>query len=90
MNGVVSGNSPKCVSLCVVSNFLNTSIDAEVEVLRDIADDHFDPTLKSLSVSTDRKVLDICREESIVVDGHVDVPIPREVNHVDNNLAIVL
>ena len=90
MNGVVSGKFPDCVSLCVVSNFLNTSIDAEVEVLRDIADDHFDPTLKSLSVSTDHKVLYICREETIVVDGHVDVPIPREFSHVDNNLAIVL
>ena len=35
--------------------------------------------------------LDICHGEFIVVDGHVDdIPIPREVSHVDNNLPIVL
>ena len=54
--------------------------------MSDIADDHFDPTLKSLSVSTEHKVLDICHGESIVVDSHVDVPISREVSHVDNSL----
>ena len=86
LNGVVPGNSPDCVSLCGVSNFVHTSIDAKVEVLSDIADDHVDPTLKSLSVSTDHKVLDICHGESIVVDSHVDVPISREVSHVDNSL----
>ena len=82
----VPGSSPDCVSLTVVSNFVYTSIDAKVEVLSDIADDHVDPTLKSLSVSTDHKVLDICHGESIVVDSHVDVPISREVSHVDNSL----
>ena len=86
LNSVVPGNSPDCVSLCGVSNFVHTSIDAKVEVLSDIADDHVDPTLKSLSVSTDHKVLDICHGESIVVDSHVDVPISREVSHVDNSL----
>ena len=86
LNSVVPGNSPDCVSLCVVSNLVHTSIDAKVEVLSDIADDHVDPTLKSLSVSTDHKVLDICHGESIVVDSHVDVPISREVSHVDNSL----
>ena len=86
LNGVVPGSSPDCVSLAVVSNFVHTSIDAKVEVLSDIADDHVDPPLKSLSVSADHKVLDICHGESIVVDSHVDVPIPREVSHVDNSL----
>ena len=86
LNSVVPGNSPDCVSLCGVSNFVHTSIDAKVEVLSDIADDHVDPTLKSLSVSTDHKVLDICHGESIVVDSHVDVPISREVSHVDHSL----
>ena len=86
LNSVVPGSSPDCVSLAVVSNFVHTSIDAKVEVLSDIADDHVDPTLKSLSVSTDHKVLDICHGESIVVDSHVDVPISREVSHVDNSL----
>ena len=86
MNGVVPGSSPDCVSLAVVSNFVHTSIDAKVEVLSDIADDHVDSTLKSLSASTDHKVLDICHGESIVVDSHVDVPISREVSHVDNSL----
>ena len=81
-NGVVPGSSPDCVSLCVVSNFVHTSIDAKVEVLSDIADDHVDSTLKSLSASTDREVLDICHGESVIVD----VPIPREVSHVDNSL----
>ena len=86
LNSVVPGSSPDCVSLAVVSNLVHTSIDAKVEVLSDIADDHVDPTLKSLSVSTDHKVLDICHGESIVVDSHVDVPISREVSHVDNSL----
>ena len=79
LNSVVPGISPDCVSLAVVSNFVHTSIDAKVEVLSDIADD---PTLKSCSVSTDCKVVDICHGESIIVD----VPIPREVSHVDNSL----
>ena len=47
LNGVVPGSSPDCVSLCVVSNFVHTSINAKVEVLGDTADDHVDPTLKS-------------------------------------------
>ena len=80
LNDVVPGNSPDCVS-----NFVHTSIDAEVEVLSSISDAHDDPTLKSLPVSTDHKVLDICHGESIVVDSHVDVPISREVSHVDNS-----
>ena len=80
LNSVVPGSSPDCVS-----NFVHTSIDAKVEVFSDIADDHVDSTPKSLSVSTDHKVLDICHGESIV-DSHVDVPISREVSHVDNSL----
>ena len=90
LNGVVPGSSPDCVSLCVVSNFVHTSINAKVEVLGDTADDHVDPTLKSLSVSTDCKVLDICYGESDLVDGHVDLPIPQEVSHLDNNFPVVL
>ena len=86
LNSVVPGISPNCVSLAVVSNFVHTSINAKVEVLSDTADDHVDPTLNSLSVSNDHKVLDICHGESIVVDSHVDVPISREVSHVDNSL----
>ena len=85
LNDVVPGNSPDCVS-----NFVHTSIDAKVEVLSDIADDHVDSTLNSLSVSTDCKVLDICYGESVLVDGHVDLPIPQEVSHVDNNFPVVL
>ena len=85
LNSVVPGSSPDCVSLAVVSNLVHTSIDAKVEVLSDIADDHVDSTPKSLSVSTDHKVLDICHGESIVFDSHVDVPISREVSHVDNS-----
>ena len=83
LNSVVPGSSPDCVSLAVVSNFVHTSIDAKVEVLSDIADD---PTLKSCSVSTDCKVVDICHGESIVVD----VPIPRELSHVDDNFSLGL
>ena len=82
LNSVVPGSSPDCVSHCVVSNFVHTSINAKVEVLSDIADDYVDSTLKSLSASTDREVLDICHGESVIVD----VPIPREVSHVDNSL----
>ena len=81
LNSVFPGSSTHCV----VSNFVHTSIDAKVEVLSDIADDHVDSTQKSLSVSTDHKVLDICHGESIVFDSHVDVPISREVSHVDNS-----
>ena len=86
LNSVVPDSSPDCVSLCVVFNFMHTSIDAKVEVLSDIADDHVDPTLKSSSVFTDHKILDICHGESIVVDSYVDVPISWEVSHVDNSL----
>ena len=85
LKSVVPGSSPDCVS-----NFVHTSIDAKVEVLSDIADDHVDSTLKSLSASTDREVLDICHGESVIVDGHVDLPIPQEVSHVDNNFPVVL
>ena len=81
LNSVFPGSSTHCV----VSNFVHTSIDAKVAVLSDIADDHVDSTPKSLSVSTDHKVLDICHGESIVFDSHVDVPISREVSHVDNS-----
>ena len=69
-----------------MSNFAHTSIDAKVEVLSSIPDDHDDPTLKSLSISTDCEGVDVCHGESIVVDSHVDVPISREVSHVDNSL----
>ena len=89
LNSVVPGSSSDCVSLCVVSNFAHTSIDAKVEVLSSIPDDHDDhddPTLKSLSISTDCEGVDVCYGESIVVDSHVDVPISREVSHVDNSL----
>ena len=93
LNSVVPGSSLDCVSHCVVSNFVHASINAKVEVLGDTADDHVDPTqatLKSLSVSTDCKVLDICYGESDLVDGHVDLPIPQEVSHLDNNFPVVL
>ena len=50
--------------------------------MKDITDVQVCSTLKSLSVSTVSKVLDICHGESIVVD----VPISREVSHVDNSL----
>ena len=86
LNSVVPGSSPDCVSHCVVSNFVHTSINAKVEVLGDTADDHVDPSLKSLSISTDCEAVDVCHGESIVVDSHVDVPISREVSHVDNSL----
>ena len=81
LNGVVPGSSPDCV----VSNFVHTPIDAKAEVLSDIADVHVDPTLKSLSISTDCQGVDVCHGEYIV-DSHVDVPISREVSHVDNSL----
>ena len=90
LNSVVPGSSPDCVSFAVVSNFVHTSVNAKVEVLGDTADDHVDPTLKSLSVFTDCKVLDICYGESDLVDGHVDLPIPQEVSHLDNNFPVVL
>ena len=86
LNGVVPGNSPDCA----VSNLVHTSIDAKVKVLRDIADVQVGSTLKSLSVSTDGKVVDICFGESDLVDGHVDLPIPQEVSHVENNFPAIL
>ena len=81
LNGVVPGSSPDCV----VSNFVHTPIDAKAEVLSDIADVHVDPTLKSLSISTDCEGVDVCHGEYIV-DSHVDVPISREVSHADHSL----
>ena len=86
LNSVVPDSSPDCVSLAVVSNFVHTSIDIKVEVLSDIADVQVGSTLKSLSISTDCEAVDVCHGESIVVDSHVDVPISREVSHVDNSL----
>ena len=86
LNSVVPGSSPDCVSLAVVSNFVHTSIDAKVEVLSDIADVQVGSTMKSLSISTDCEAVDVCHGESIVIDSHVDVPISREVSHVDNYL----
>ena len=82
LNGVVPGSSPDCV----VSNFVHTPIDAEAEVLSDIADVQVGSTLKSFSISTDCEAVDVCHGESIVIDSHVDVPISREVSHVDNYL----
>ena len=90
LNSVVPGNSPDCVSLAVVSNFVHISIDAKVDAVKDIADVRVCSTLKSLSVSTDCKVLDICYGESDLVDDHVDLPIPQEVSHIDNNFPVVL
>ena len=54
--------------------------------MRDIADVQVGSTLKSLSISTDCEGVDVFHGESIVVDSHVDVPISREVSHVDNSL----
>ena len=82
LNGVVPGSSPDCVSLTVVSNFVHISIDAKVDAVKDIADVQVGSTLKSLSISTDCEAVDVCHGESIVVD----VPISREVSHVDNSL----
>ena len=90
LNGVVPGSSPDCVSLAVVSNFVHISIDAKVDAVKDIADVRVCSTLKSLSVSTDCKILDICYGESDLVDGHVDLPIPQEVCHIDNNFPVIL
>ena len=90
LNGVVPGSSPDCVSLAVVSNFVHISIDAKVDAVKDIADARVCSTLKSLSVSTDCKILDICYGESDLVDGHVDLPIPQEVCHIDNNFPVIL
>ena len=84
LNSVVPGISPDCVSLAVGSNVVHTSIDAKVEVLRDIADVQVGSTLKSLSISTDCESVDVCHGEYIV-DIHVDVPISWEVSHVDNS-----
>ena len=81
LNDVVLDNSSDCVS-----NFVHTSIDDKVEILSDIADDHVDLTLNSLSISTDCEGVDVCHGESIVVDSHDDVPISREFSHVDNSL----
>ena len=82
LNGVVPGSSPDCV----VSNSVHTPIDAKVEVLSGIADVQVGSTLKSLSISTDCEAVDVCHGESIVIDSHVDVPIFREVSHIDNSL----
>ena len=92
LNGVVPGSSPDCVSLTVVSNFVHISIDAKVDAVKDIADVQVCSTLKSLSVSTVSKVLDICHGESIVVDSHVDVPNKYIVvdSHVDVPMCVLL
>ena len=86
LNGVVPGSSPDCVSLAVVSNFVHISIDAKVDAVKDIADVRVCSTLKSLSVSTDSKVVDICYGEFDLVD----LPIPQEVSQVENNFPVIL
>ena len=86
LSGVVPDDSSDCVSHAIVSNFVHTPIDAKVEVLSDIADVQVSSTMKSLSISTDCEAVDVCHGESIVIDSHVDVPISREVSHVDNYL----
>ena len=86
LNGVVPGSSSDCVSLAVVSNFVHISIDAKVDAVKDIADVRVCSTLKSLSVSTDSKVVDICYGESDLVD----LPIPQEVSQVENNFPVIL
>ena len=86
LNGVVPGSSPDCVSLAVVSKFVHISIDAKVDAVKDIADVRVCSTLKSLSVSTDSKVVDICYGESDLVD----LPIPQEVSQVENNFPVIL
>ena len=85
LSGVVPDDSSDCVSHAIVSNFVHTPIDAKVEVLSDIADVQVGSTLKSLSISTDCEGVDVCHGEYIV-DSHVDVPISREVSHVDHSL----
>ena len=89
LNGVFPGVSPDCVSLSVVSNFISTSIDAKVEALWDIADEHVGSAQKAWSI-TDRKVVDLWQRESKLVNGHVEVPIPWKVSDVDNNLTVAL
>ena len=86
LSSVVPDDSSDCVSHAIVSNFVHTPIDAKVEVLSDIADVQVGSTMKSLSISTDCEAVDVCHGESIVIDSHVDVPISREVSHVDNYL----
>ena len=86
LSGVVPDDSSDCVSHAIVSNFVHTPIDAKVEVLSGIADVQVGSTMKSLSISTDCEAVDVCHGESIVIDSHVDVPISREVSHVDNYL----
>ena len=86
LNSVVPGSSPDCVSLAVISNFVHISIDAKVDAVKDIADVRVCSTLKSLSVSTDSKVVDICYGESDLVD----LPIPQEVSQVENNFPVIL
>ena len=86
LNGVVPGSSPDCVSLAVVSNFVHICIDAKVDAVKDIADVRSCSTLKSLSVSTDSKVVDFCYGES----GLVDLPIHQEVSQVENNFPVIL
>ena len=54
--------------------------------MKDIADVRVCSTLKSLSVSTDSKVVDICYGESDLVD----LPIPQEVIQVENNFPVIL
>ena len=80
LSGVVPGIVLLIVFLLLL--FLNLCISPLMSrlklLIKGTALDHVDPTLKSLSVSTDHMVLDICHRESIVVDGHVDVPILRK------------
>ena len=74
----------------VVSNFITTqSLDAKVNQLWEIDDQHIGKEKKGWSLD-DRRVVEFWQRESRVVDGHLEVPVPWKRDSIESNLPVAI
>ena len=74
----------------VVSNFITTqSLDAKVNQLWEIEDQHIGEEKKGWSLD-DRRVVEFWQRESRVVDGHLEVPVPWKRDSIESNLLVAI
>ena len=74
----------------VVSNFITTqSLDAKVNQLWEIDDQHIGQEKKGWSPD-DRRVVEFWQRESRVVDGHLEVPVPWKRDSIESNLPVAI
>ncbi len=83
----VCGKSLNMTSHRVVSNFISGSIDSKINKLWELEDCHVGSSIKTWSVD-DRKVVALWEEESKIIDGHLEVPIPWKREHLNNNIYV--